>query len=179
MPETSVGHLTKEQFRQFLTGCGSSHVLLFAMLAVVTGARKTALLEAKWEQVDFDRRMIRLNPAGRDQNRKHRATVPLNDMILPALREARLGALTEYVIEHRGAPLQDIKNGIAAAASRSGVPCHPHMFRHSAAVWMAEARVPMAEVAAFLGHRDVNVTTRVYARFNPDYLRKAAESLTW
>ena len=73
----------------------------------------------------------------------------------------------------------DIKKGIAAASVRSGVKVHPHMFRHSAAVWMAEDRVPMSEIAAFLGHRDINVTTRVYARFHPEYLRKAAQSLSW
>lgn len=59
------------------------------------------------------------------------------------------------------------------------IRCHPHMFRHSAAVWMAGDRVPMAEMAAFLGDRDARITIRVYARFHPDYLRIAAQSLNW
>jgi len=46
-------------------------------------------------------------------------------------------------------------------------------------VWMAEDRVPMSEIAAFLGHRDSAVTSKVYARYNPDFLRGAARSLTW
>ena len=179
MPETSVGHLTKVQFRQFLLGCGMPHVKLFAMLGVTTGGRKSAILQAKWTQVDFDRALLQLNPEGRKQNSKYRATVPLNDLIMPALREAKEGAVTEYIIEHRGAPLLDIKKGIAAASKRSGVYAHPHMFRHSAAVWMAEDRVPMSEIASFLGHRDINVTIRIYARYHPDYLREAARSLTW
>lgn len=178
-PETSVGHVTKEQFRRFLEGCERPHIKLFAMLGVTTGGRKSALLEARWEQVDFNRRLINLNPTGRKQNSKYRAVVPLNDMILPALREAERARLTEYIIEHNGKPCKDIKKGFAAAARRSGVPCHPHMLRHSAAVWMAEDRVPMAEIAAYLGHKDINVTVRVYARYHPDYLRDAARSLTW
>lgn len=179
MPESSVDHLTKQQFRQFLMGCGAPHVALFAMLAVTTGGRKTALLQTQWCQVDLDRALIDLNPPGRKQNSKFRATVPLNDVILPKLREAKAAALSDYVIEHHGKPMDDIKKGIAAAAKRSGVRCHPHMFRHSAAVWMAEDRVPMSEIAAFLGHRDINVTIRIYARYHPDYLREAARSLTW
>lgn len=179
MPESSVGHLTKEDFRAFLLGCGYPHVKLFSMLAVTTGGRKTALLQAQWPQVDLDRALMDLNEAGRVQNRKHRATVPLNDMIMPALRAAKEAALSTFVIEHHGKPLLDIKKGIAAASRRSGVKVHPHMFRHSAAVWMAEDRVPMAEIAAFLGHRDINVTIRIYARYHPDYLRAAARSLTW
>ena len=73
----------------------------------------------------------------------------------------------------------DIKKGIAAAALRSGIKVHPHMFRHSAAVWMAEDRVPMAEIASFLGHRDLNITVRIYAKYHPEYLRQAARSLAW
>lgn len=179
MPETSVGHLTKPQFRQFLTGCGAPHVSLFAKLAVTTGGRKTALLQALWTQVDFDRALIDLNGEGRRQSSKYRATVPLNELILPALREARDAAMTEHIIEHHGKPLLDIKKGFAAAAKRSKVEAHPHMLRHSAAVWMAEDRVPMAEIASFLGHRDINITIRIYARYHPDYLRGAARSLTW
>jgi integrase len=179
MPETSVGHLTKEQFRRFLLGCSAPHVKLFAMLGVTTGGRKSAILQAKWNQVDWDRALLQLNPEGRTQNSKRRATVPLNDMILPALRTAREEALTDYIIEHKGAGLADIKKGFAAAARRSKVLCHPHMLRHSAAVWMAEDRVPMAEIASYLGHRDINVTVRIYARYHPDYLREAARSLTW
>ncbi|MCB2076360.1 MAG: site-specific integrase [Novosphingobium sp.] len=179
MPETSVGHITKDEFRRFLEGCAAPHVKLFAMLAVTTGGRKSALLEARWDQVDFARAILDLNPAGRRQNSKFRATVPLNDMIMPALREAHRARTTDYIIEHRGARLLDIKKGIAAASKRSGVRVHPHMFRHSAAVWMAEDRVPMAEIAQYLGHRDINVTVRVYARYHPDFLRQAAESLSW
>lgn len=179
LPETSVGHLTKDQFRKLLEGCGRPHIRLFCMLGVTTGGRKSAILQAKWDQVDFDRALLNLNPEGRRQNSKFRATVPLNDMILPALREAKDAALTEHIIEHNGNPCLDIKKGFAAAAKRAGIAAHPHMLRHSAAVWMAEDRVPMAEIAAFLGHRDINVTIRIYARYHPDYLREAARSLTW
>jgi len=179
LPPSSVAHLTKPQFRTFITACAAPHVRLFAMLAVTTGGRKSALLQARWSQVDFDRRLLDLNPAGRTQNSKFRATVPLNDLIVPELERARADATTDFIIEHRGKPMLDIKKGIAAASRRCGIKVHPHMFRHSAAVWMAEDRVPMEEIAAFLGHRDIGVTTRVYARFHPDYLRKAARSLSW
>lgn len=179
MPESKVGHLTKEEFRTYLKGCAAPHVRLFSMLGIATGGRKSAILETKWDQVDLERQILDLNPDGRQQNSKFRATVPLTDMVMPALREAKAAALTEFVIEHHGKPLLDIKKGVAAASVRSGIKVHPHMFRHSAAVWMAEDRVPMAEIASFLGHRDISVTTRIYARYNPDYLRGAARSLAW
>jgi hypothetical protein len=42
---------------------------------------------------------------------------------------------------------------------------------------MAEAGVTMAEIAQFLGHSSEAVTFKVYARFSPTYLRKAAAVL--
>ena len=53
------------------------------------------------------------------------------------------------------------------------------MRRHSAAVWRAEAGVPMMQIAQFLGHTDSRITERTYARFAPEFLALAAESLTW
>jgi integrase len=59
-----------------------------------------------------------------------------------------------------------------AAAKLEGVS--QHVLRHSAAVHMAEAGVPMSEIAQFLGHSSTSVTERVYARYSPDHLRRAA-----
>ncbi|MBL3565107.1 hypothetical protein JMM61_10360 [Rhodovulum sulfidophilum] len=42
---------------------------------------------------------------------------------------------------------------------------------------MAEAGVPIEEIAEYLGHTNPNITRSTYARFSPDYLRHAAGSL--
>lgn len=180
IPESEVEHLSKAQFRRFLAGCSAPHVQLFAQLAITTGARAAALFELPWIRVDLEARIINLNPPGRAQiANKSRARVPINDRLYPLLVEARDAALTPFVIEQHGERIASIKKGFAAASERSGVHCTPHMLRHSAAVWMAENRVPMEEIAAYLGHKDTRITTRVYARFHPDYLRRAARALDW
>jgi integrase len=43
---------------------------------------------------------------------------------------------------------------------------------------MAMKGVPMDEISRFLGHGDVRVTQRVYAKRGPDYLRNAVAALT-
>ena len=180
MPESDVQHLSKSQFRKFLDGCSAPHVRLFAQIAVTTGARSTALRELKWNRVDLERGLVDLNPRGRFQTpNKRRATVPINDVLLPLLEDAKAGALTDWVIEYQGGPIASIRKGFEAASKRSGIHCTPHMLRHSAAVWMAEARTPMEEIAAYLGHKNPLITARVYARFHPDYLRRGAKALTW
>jgi integrase len=49
---------------------------------------------------------------------------------------------------------------------------------HTAAVWMAEAGVPIPEIAQYLGHSNSRTTERVYARYSPGYLQGAARALS-
>ena len=44
---------------------------------------------------------------------------------------------------------------------------------------MAEARIPIEEIASYLGHKNTLITVSTYARFHPDYLQRAAKALTW
>jgi integrase len=178
-PQSTVGHLTKAEFRKLLENAIMPHVRLFMQVAVGTGARTNAILDLTWDRVDFDRGIIRLNPVERVQTSKYRATVPMNDQLRAALAEAKLGSMSEYVIEHGRERVGSIKKGFAAAAKRAGLKVTPHMLRHSAAVWMAEGNVPMAQIAQFLGHSDSRITERTYARFSPSFLANAAANLTY
>ncbi len=170
-------YLTRPEFKRLIESCIQPHVRLFIILALVTAGRKTAVLQLTWDRVDFERGMIRLGVVG-ERNRKGRAVVPMNDRARQALTEARAIAQTPYVVEYAGSPVLDIKKGFAAAVKRAGLhDVTPHDLRHSAAVWMAEDGVPLVEIAQYLGHTDPTITYRVYSRFSPTHLRKAAASL--
>lgn len=179
LPASTVGHLSKADFRKLVDAAVRPHVQMFMKLAVATGARSNALLDLKWDQVDFRRGLITLNPVDRVQTSKYRATVPMNAQIRATLEEAKEGALSDYVIEHGLEKIGSVKKGFAAACARAGIKATPHMLRHSAAVWMAEQGVPMTQIAQFLGHTDSRITERVYARFAPEFLSTASEALTW
>ena len=170
-------YLTKPEYKKLLGGCATPHMKLFCILALTTAARKTAILQLTWDRVDFERRLIKLGIVG-DKNRKGRATVPMTDICYAELIEAAKIRQSPYVIEYGGGRVLDIKKGFAGAARRAGLKdVVPHDLRHSAAVWMAEAGVSMDEIAQYLGHSSTSVTFKVYARFSPDYLRKAASAL--
>lgn len=172
-------YLTREEVMRLLAFIETPHVRLFVILAVTTGARMSAILEVKWDQVDMERGTINYRPAGRHQTNKRRPVVPLNSRALEALREAQAGALTDYVIEWNGARVASVKKAIRMASLRSGVQCSPHVFRHTAGVWMAEADVPMSKIAQYLGHTSTRVTEAVYARFSPSFMRDASEALNF
>lgn len=170
-------HLTRAEFDRLKAACSHAHLRLFCELALRTGARSGAVLDLTWDRVDLERRRIDLRTVG-PKRRKGRAVVPINDSLLAALLDAKRGARSPYVIEWDGGRVGKVLKGFRAAARRAGLDdVTPHVLRHTAAVWMAEEGVSMFEIAQFLGHSDSRVTERVYARFSPDFLRRAAKAL--
>jgi integrase len=170
--------LTREQARTFLAACKQPHIKLFVILAVTTGARMGAILDLKWDRVDLDRREIRLDDPDRLRTNKRRADVPMNDTAFRGLSEAKEGATSPFVVEWGGHKVGSVKKALRGAGQRSGLPwVTAHVFRHSSASWMAEDGVRMAEIAQYLGHSDSRLTERIYARFSPNHLRRAAAAL--
>jgi integrase len=177
-PAPKDDYLTKDQCRALIASASLPHIKLYITLALGTGARNGALLGLTWERCDFKRDRIDLRNPVLDYPRKGRAVVPMNRMVKAALLGAHGCAKTEFVIEWKGEPVKSVKKSLKSAASKAQIAhVSPHLFRHSAAVHMAEADVPMERVAQFLGHADINVTRRIYARFSPSHLRDAAEAL--
>ena len=85
----------------------------------------------------------------------------------------------KYILEYNGSPIKNIRKAIESAAQRSGIPCSPHVFRHTAGVWMAEADVAMPKISQYLGHTTTKVTEATYARFSPSFMKDAADALDW
>ena len=139
-----------------------------------------ALLGLTSDRIDFRRGLIDLRDPSKATTNKGRAIAPMNDTARAALLEAKAGALSPYVIEWGGNRVGSIKKAMATALRRAGLKVKgdgAHLLRHTAAVWMAEDGVSMDEIAQYLGHSNTTITARVYARFSPTYLRKAAGSL--
>jgi len=177
-PAPKTDYLTKEQVRALLSGTVHPHLYLFIVFACSTGARNRAILDTTWDRVDLERNLIDLSVPG-EENRKGRAIVPINDTLRPALVKAFNERTSEYVIEWNSCRVFSVKKALKRLSRSVDIPfVSPHIFRHSAAVWMAESGVPMEEIAQFLGHSDIQVTRKVYARYSPNYLRTAAGALT-
>ena len=176
-PPPRSRHLTREQNRDLRDAAAKTpHLHLFVLLAYTTAGRKAAILELTWDRIDFTRGEVQLGSG--ERRAKGRATVPLHESARQSLETARQAAMSDYVIEYAGAPVRSVKRAFARAAERAGVAwCTPHVLRHTAAVHMAESGVPMAEIAQYLGHSSESVTYRVYARYSPSYLRRAASTL--
>jgi integrase/recombinase XerD len=190
--QPAISHLTAEQTRRLLAGpdrstCqGRRDATLLATL-YDTGARVQEL-------ADLDVRDIRLQrPAMASLTGKGRKTrhVPLDG--------STITLLAAYLEEHRlDGPGHDdhpvffnqhrarlSRGGIAWIISKyqaqaddpplAGASISPHILRHSKAMHLYEAGVPLPYIRDILGHVDLS-TTEIYARASTEAKRKALEA---
>ena len=175
-PPPKDRRLSREEFERLVGAAVSMHCFVFIQVARFTAARSGAILSLRWVDVDLEARRIAYR--GTSQQ-KPRAIVPMHPELAWILVLAKEAAMTDHVIEWAGEPVKSIKRGFRQAVIRAGLDksVTPHVLRHTAASWMAEAGVPMSEIAAVLGHRDSRTTERVYAKMSPEYLQKAVRAL--
>lgn len=176
-PAPKDRYLTHDEIAWLLSVEMQPHVRLAVLLMLTTAARAGAVLDLTWDRVDLERRRINLRlPDG--VTRKGRAIVPINETLFEALTEARRAATSDHVIEWAGEAVKSIRTGFTAAVKRAGLKdVGQHTLRHTAAVHMVEAGVPIEEVAQFLGHSNPSITFKVYARYSSSHLRRAASAL--
>lgn len=175
-PPPNSRHLTRAEYLRLLGASTTPHVRLFVVLALSTAGRMGAILDLTWDRVDFAQGTIRLSDG--PQTTKGRATVPMTDSARRELLAAHAARTSPFVIEYGGEKVGKLRKAFDRAAKAAGLDwVTPHALRHTAAVWMAEAGVPMAEIAQVLGHTSEKITFRVYARFSPQYLRRAVGAL--
>lgn len=179
--------LTRAEAARLLDAATEHHIKLAIQLMLSTAGRVGAILELTWDRVDFDRGQINLRTTETGP-RKGRAIVAMNDGLRASLSVAKKAALSDHVIEWAGSPVKSIKTGFHNAAIRAGftrkgkggkvfASISPHTLRHTAAVHLAEAGVPMQKIAQYLGHSNTAVTERTYARYAPDHMREEAAIL--
>lgn len=175
-PPPRERRINLEEFNRLVEACELPHMRLFCLLGWYTAGRASAILELTWDRVDFERGQIRLSKTQGRQ--KGRATVAIADRLRAALLEAREGRTSDYVVEWGGLPVRSVARAFRAAVGRAKLKdVSPHVLRHSAAVRMVEQGISLAEVGQYLGHTDLKVTYRVYARFSPGHLKRAADAL--
>src|SRR5690606_14685752 len=82
--------LTLQEAAALFNADPPEHMLMYLLIAFCTLARsRSTILELQPFQVDFERRLIHLNPPGRKQTKKYRPTLPVVDTLLPWLLARR------------------------------------------------------------------------------------------
>lgn len=172
--------LTQDEARRLITSCNLRHLRLFVTLGFATGGRPGAILDLTWSRVDLEKGLVDLRNAETTGPRKKAARVPVGDDVLEELRAAREISVTRHVIEFCGKPINSVSKSFSTAVTKAGLDPQttPHILRHSAATWMAQAGVDFFEIAGFLGHTSVTMVERVYGHHHPDFMKSAMRAVS-
>lgn len=170
--------LNQAEAKSLLDVCTENYLRLFVAMGIYTGARKSAILDLKWSQVNLKDRMINFNPPGRAQTKKHRPIVPIGKELLEMLKEARNINKGQYVVMFRGDRLWDIKKGFKEACNRAKLKnVTPHTLRHTFATWLAQAGVDMWRIAKLLGDT-IRTIEKNYAHHAPEYMHEDVDVIS-
>ncbi|GAB2592681.1 hypothetical protein ISP15_09305 [Dyella jejuensis] len=83
----------------------------------------------------------------------------------------------DYYVNWRGRWIDSIKKTWARVRTGAAAAWFaPKMLRHTVAAELRRRGVPSWEVSGQIGHKRAG-TSEIYARFDPDYLSKAARAL--
>jgi integrase len=145
-------------------------------MLILTGARKSEVLNARWEDFDLERRLWRI-PTTKLGMPRH---VPISDGVLCLLRELPRTIGVPYVFANpaTGKPFVSVFYSWNTARIRASMPeLRVHDLRHSFASFLVNAGRSLYEVQKILGHTQIQTTQR-YAHLAPQTLLDASNVAT-
>lgn len=169
----------------------------------LSGLRRGELGGLRWSGVDFKAKTITVHigraaaggKAVEDDPKTEASerTLPMDDEMVAVLRKARRRQAADKL--QLGKAYQNLDY---VACNEDGTPYHPdtlthkwakavkvagvrhirlHDARHTCGTIMHLRKVPMAVIAAWLGHADASVTARIYTHSQADALTEASKTL--
>lgn len=142
-------------------------------LYLLTGLRRDELLNARWEDVDWGRKELRLpeTKAGRIHY------VPLSEPALAVLRELPREQGNEFILPgakpgHHLVNIEKIWQRVRKAAGVEDIRLHD--LRRTVGSWLAQSGNSLHLIGRVLNHSS-QATTAIYARFAQDNVRQALE----
>jgi integrase len=178
-PRGRVRFLSEDERSRILDACRQSrspHLYTIVMLALSTGARHGEITGIKWDDVDFDRKVITLHHTKNGERR----VLPLSNSILPLLQAQweKRSAHADYVFPspRYNRPLDTRIAWDSAVAKAKIENFRFHDLRHSAASYLAMNGATTSEIAEVLGHKTLAMVKR-YAHLSELHVASVVERM--
>ena len=156
-PKENIKYLTKKEMQQVLKALEQfPRFKNFVLLVIRTGFRASNVNFMRWEWIDFENRIIHINP----QDNKGSVDIrhEISDEVLKIFKEIGIKK-TGYVfplgkngIKPYANPQRDIINKVFKKAGIDATGFH--IFRHTVGTTLAKNNVPFKNIQAFLHHKD-------------------------
>lgn len=160
---------------------------LFAYMALYTGLRCGELLALSWDDIDLEKRRIKVTKSvcfhgnkpelQKPKTEKSVGVVPILDALLPVLKAAKRKG---YIFAEQGGGLLKQSRFIKLYRDYkkdTGVDATPHQFRHAYATMLFEAGVPAEKAQVLLRHAQIGTTMDIYRDIRADKLSSMFEDM--
>ncbi len=181
IPEKPPSCLSPNDFLKLLGKIKEPWLKELVTFSVLTGLRRGELLNLKWDQVDFEKRVLHIQSSVSFTTKHGRIrTIPLNDVAYRCLLCKKERTRSGYVFTIGDRRIEGshfshkFKEAVRLAALDENL--HVHSLRHTHATWLVRAGVNIYEVQKLLGHRNVT-TTEVYSHLASSELHRAVNTL--
>lgn len=155
--------LNKSEIVKMFEVCNNFQHKLILMFLYYAGLRLDELINLKWENIDFERKIIQLKIA----KGEHQRVIFLHEKLIENLNRLNdFNIRNGYVFEsNRGKKYSAktiqkiVKNNALKAKIKKNV--HPHTLRHCFATHLLEAGADIRYIQKLLGHANLQ-TTQIY-----------------
>jgi len=182
IPETQPTFLTREEFQKLLSIIEEGWFKEVIVFAVCTGLRRAELINLRWDCVDFQRKIIRIESSQFFRTKSGRSRViPLSETACCLLRRKQYKDPSEYVFALNGKKIHDgwishLFKRYVRAANLTDQKLHFHSLRHTFASWLAQDGTSIYVIKDFLGHSDLKITA-VYSHLQPTQLHSEVNKI--
>jgi integrase len=166
--------LSRSEYRRLLS-VADPHLKPIIEMAVQTGLRQNELLGLRWEQVDLERREVRLVVTKSNRPR----VVPLSDRAVAIFVATAPIGPSPYVFTNprTGQRYRNVRQSFQKACSRAGISDFRwHDLRHTFASWHVQSGTDLYRLSRILGHSTLQMTTR-YAHLATEHLHEAVRGV--
>ncbi len=171
--------LSEEECQILLENAGEEYPIYYTLLN--TGLRLGELLNLKWSDINFSRRILKVQAKKDWKPKAGEREIPLNSGLLGLLKDIKpkRAAKSDYVFKfaRRDTAARILRKNLAKFCREHDLEHFSlHDLRHTFASHLVMNGVDLATVQQLLGHRDIQ-TTMIYAHLAPDHLAGAVEKL--
>lgn len=157
----------------------------YILLALLTGIRRSNLLEMQWKHINFKERIWRIPRTKNDDPQN----VTLSPEALTILKTRRESAKEEAVFVFPGTGesghIEEPKKAVIRVMQRAGIPYGRdvengvtlHDLRRTLGSWQAKTGASLAIIGKSLNHKS-HQATQIYARLDLDPVRQAINTAT-
>lgn len=162
-PRGRTRFLDENERKNLLKACkeSQSHFLyILVTLALSTGARKMEIVGLKWQDVDLQRGLIFLHDTKNGEKRSLPLVGTAKELMQEHYKNRNKNIDLVFPAKNLKNPI-DIRTPFETALKKADIKDFRwHDLRHSAASYLAMNGATLAEIAAILGHKTLNMVKR-------------------